>query len=116
MDRGAVAARPGKSLYAGGEHLQGRRVLIGLILVILLLLTSPVRAAETDADIEGWLDSVVMLVTGPAWCSGVVIDEAGTVATAYHCVTMGRKSTVRLRSGEEYTGRTIAAQNVGSSR
>ena len=89
--------------------MQGRRVLIGLSLVILLTLTSPARAAEPEPDLEDWLDSVVMLVTGPAWCSGVVIDEAGTVATAYHCVAMGRKSTVSTRSGEEYTGRTIAA-------
>ncbi len=75
--------------------------------------------------IETWLDSVVLLLTGNAWCSGVVIDDQGTVATAYHCVANGLRPTVRLRpptSGGAvteddeghpteviYVGRTIAA-------
>ena len=79
--------------------------------MLWLYLTGKVMAAEPQSapQIERWLDRVVMLVTGPAWCSGVVIDEVGTVATAYHCVAMGRKSEVRLRDGRTFTGSTTAA-------
>jgi len=73
-------------------------------------------AGATDAspdEIEGWLDSVVMLVTGPSWCTGVVIDDQGTVATAYHCVASGRRSEVSLRDGRSFTGRPIAADPDG---
>ena len=66
-------------------------------------------ADASPEQVEGWLDSVVMLVTGPAWCSGVVVDDAGTVATAYHCVASGRRSQVRTRDGARHIGRTIAA-------
>ncbi|MBL8615429.1 MAG: trypsin-like peptidase domain-containing protein [Deltaproteobacteria bacterium] len=59
--------------------------------------------------VERWLDSVVLLVTGPGWCSGAVIDAQGTIATAYHCVSGGQRPRVRLRDGTEHTGRTIAA-------
>lgn len=60
-------------------------------------------------EIDRWLGSVVMLVTGPAWCAGVVVDDAGTVATAYHCVASGRKTQVSLRDGREFTGTPFAA-------
>ena len=62
------------------------------------------------AEIRSWLDSVVLLVTGPAYCSGVVIDEQGTVATAYHCIANGHKSEVHTRGGDMEMGRTIAAR------
>jgi len=61
-------------------------------------------------QIQSWLDSVVLLVTGPAFCSGVVIDDEGTVATAYHCVANGHKSEVHTREGTVAMGRTIAAR------
>lgn len=66
-----------------------------------------VQPASPDA-IESWLDSVVVLVTGPAWCSGVVLDDT-TIATAYHCVATGMRTRVRTRSGAEYMGRMVAA-------
>ncbi len=70
---------------------------------------APPRAPDASPQaIEGWLDSVVILVTGPAWCSGVVID-AHTVATAYHCVASGMKTQVRTRGGDRFIGRTRAA-------
>jgi len=77
--------------------------------MLWVYLTGVAAAEEPSVDIERWLDSVVMLVTGPAWCSGVVIDDVGTVATAYHCIAMGRESRVSTRDGQEYIGETIAA-------
>ena len=73
------------------------------------------RAVEPPAfaaprDIERWLDSVVMLITGPAWCSGVVIDDQGTVATAYHCVASGLRPQVHTRGGDVFVGRTQAGR------
>jgi hypothetical protein len=75
------------------------------MLSILIMLTSlgSVRAdapQSTPDRVQHWMDSVVLLVTGPAWCSGVVIDDEGTVATAYHCIANGQKTEVRLRSGD----------------
>lgn len=66
-------------------------------------------AAATPAEIQRWLDSVVLLVTGPAWCTGVIIDDQGTVATAYHCVASGRRPRVDLRDGRSYVGKAVAA-------
>ena len=76
--------------------------------------TAPAAAPEVEAPpvvppVERWLDSVVLLVTGPGWCSGAVIDAQGTIATAYHCVSGGQRPRVRLRDGSEHVGRTIAA-------
>jgi S1-C subfamily serine protease len=59
--------------------------------------------------VEVWMESVVLLLTGPAWCTGVLVDDKGTVATAYHCVASGQKTEVRTRKGEDFIGRTIAA-------
>lgn len=89
-----------------------------MVLLLGCLLAGPAHAEEIPAHrpvsaevIEGWLDSVVLLLTGNAWCSGVVIDDEGTVATAYHCVANGLRPTVRVRGEEDerYVGRTIAA-------
>ena len=56
-----------------------------------LCLLQPVAWSHDEREpaypVDEWLDSVVLLLTGPAWCSGVLIDDQGTVATAYHCVS-----------------------------
>ncbi len=39
---------------------------------------------------------------------GVVIDDAGTVATAHHCIASGLRPRVTRRSGEVSIGRTIS--------
>lgn len=70
---------------------------------------APPAEPLTDA-LARWQDSVVMLVTGPAWCSGVLIDDKGTVATAYHCVASGNRPEVTLRDGRSAIGRTVAAR------
>ena len=69
-----------------------------------------VKAAEfSPSDIDLWLDSVVLLLNNGAWCSGVVVDEEGTIATAYHCVASGRETIVELRSGKQAKAELIAA-------
>ncbi len=66
-------------------------------------------AVEPAADtVDRWSDSVVLLSTGSTWCAGVVVDERGTVATAYHCVASGRRVRVRTRTGTEGWGRATA--------
>jgi len=55
------------------------------------------------------MESVVLLLTGPAWCTGVVIDEQGTVATAYHCVASGLRPEIRARNGDQFIGKMVAA-------
>lgn len=84
-------------------------VLVALVAIVLPALAAPEPpAGALPGQVERWLDSVVMLVTGPAWCSGVVIDEQGTVLTAYHCVANGRRPHIVLRDGTRVTGRTTA--------
>ena len=87
------------------------RLLFG-IPVLWLMFIGP-ASAETQASlpdrVEQWMDHVVLLLTGPAWCTGVVIDDAGTVATAYHCVASGLRTEVRTRKGGHYIGKMIAA-------
>ncbi|MGB0637940.1 MAG: S1C family serine protease [Myxococcota bacterium] len=70
----------------------------------------PSKGPQALADsVEVWMESVVLLLTGPAWCTGVLVDDKGTVATAYHCVASGQKTAVRTRSGDEFIGKTVAA-------
>ena len=69
----------------------------------------PTPSVQLADKVEVGMESVVLLLTGPAWCTGVLIDDEGTVATAYHCVASGQKTEVRTRSGDEFVGRTIAA-------
>lgn len=73
-------------------------------------LTAPGPVMATPSEISTWLDSVVLLVTGPAYCSGVVIDDEGTVATAYHCVASGLRSRVTTRDGASGKGRVLATR------
>lgn len=63
---------------------------------------------EAPVEVLTWLESVVLLVSGPAFCAGVVIDDRGTVATAYHCVANGRKPSVQTRAGDRFRGRVLA--------
>jgi hypothetical protein len=88
--------------------------MLAALLAVSLLITTAVAQVEAPAGgaaalpVEGWLDSVVLVVAGPAWCSGVVIDADGTVATAYHCVAGGRRPQVRTRDGGRFVGRVTA--------
>ena len=65
---------------------------------------------ETLPDrVDDWLNSVVLLTTGSSFCSGVVIDDAGAIATAYHCVAAGRPSRVETRDGLRVSAEMISA-------
>lgn len=55
-----------------------------------------------------WLDAIVLIVTGSSTCAGVLIDDKGTIATAYHCVATGLRSQVTTRDGESTLARTVA--------
>jgi Trypsin-like peptidase domain len=89
-------------------------VTVLLLLLLLVGLGAPVRADASPAQLAAWTDSVVLLVTGPAMCSGFVIDDVGTVATAYHCVAGGQRPQVHPRHPlpggvRAVIGRTVAA-------
>lgn len=55
-----------------------------------------------------WLDTIVLLVNGPALCSGVVVNPTGVVATAYHCVAAGGRPAVEWRDGTKVRGTVFA--------
>jgi S1-C subfamily serine protease len=74
-----------------------------------LILVVASAAAAPQPDPEPWLESVVLLTTGASICAGALIDDQGTVATAYHCVASGRRPRVETRGGEGGVGRVIAA-------
>ncbi|MDP2317119.1 MAG: serine protease [Pseudomonadota bacterium] len=73
--------------------------------------------------LDVWLDSVVLLQTGPSLCAGVVVEAADlpvavtivageaprrVVATAYHCVATGLAPLVKFRGGSQQVGRVLA--------
>jgi S1-C subfamily serine protease len=56
-----------------------------------------------------WLDSVVLLRTGPSTCAGVLLDgRPGIVATAYHCVATGMTPLVVFHDRSSAEGEVIA--------
>ncbi len=74
----------------------------------MALAMEDVPASPAPRLVNRWLDSVVLLVTGPSWCGGVVVDEQGLVATAYHCVANGARPTIRTRDGTRVGGEVVA--------
>ena len=56
------------------------------LLLLSLGRTSQAHSEVSSQEIQGWLDAVVLLTNNGAFCSGALIDEEGTVLTAYHCV------------------------------
>ncbi len=78
------------------------------MILLLLALTGVSPAADPDL-VEAWGASVVRLDMAGASCAGVVIDDQGTVATAYHCVSGSRRPRVETRNGLRAKGRVTAA-------
>ena len=81
-----------------------------MISLILSALTFGHTEAHTalPEDINRWLDSVVLLQTDGAWCSGAVI-ASDQVVTAYHCVATGGQSRIELRDGRVFEGHAVSA-------
>lgn len=64
-------------------------------------------AAPVDA-----LESVVFLQIGSTSCAGALIDDRGTVATAYHCVAMGGRPVASLRDGQRGVGQVLGVDRA----
>ena len=60
-----------------------------------------------------WLDALVLIVTGSSTCAGTIVDERGTIATAYHCVATGLRSEITAHDGSVTVARVVAA-DVGN--
>ena len=56
------------------------------------------------------VDGVVLLKQGSTTCAGSVIDEKGTILTAYHCVAAGGRVSVTTESGQKTTAKVVSAQ------
>lgn len=78
-----------------------------LLLLLSLLLPRSARAWQPE-QVAAWSQSVVRLTIGGASCSGVIVDDQGTVATAYHCVAGSRRPRVEVRDGPPLPSRVIA--------
>ncbi len=59
------------------------------------------------------VEAVVRLVQGAGTCAGAFIDDAGTVATAYHCVAKGGRPKVWTHDGRVAVGRVISVDVAG---
>lgn len=53
------------------------------------------------------LDPVVVVMQGDALCAGAIMDAEGHVATAYHCVVSGGRTTVETASGERFRAEVV---------
>ena len=74
-----------------------------------------VQTSTPAAEVQSWLDSVVVVLNAGAWCSGSVIDDPSSeeegdflVLTAYHCVLSGGKSDLIFRNKQESRAELIA--------
>lgn len=59
------------------------------------------------ADVDDWLDAVVLLQQGSTTCAGAWIDPDGAIATAYHCVASGGRVRILDRGGAVTRGRVV---------
>ena len=82
---------------------------VGMML-FLFLISSVLAHPDSNKSvlIQQWLDAVVLLTNNGAFCSGAVIDERGTVLTAYHCIASGRNTHVETRDGKVFEAKTVA--------
>ena len=76
--------------------------------MFVLLFIIQFAYAVTPDNIEQWMDSIALIITGPAYCSGAVIDNRGTVVTAYHCIATGQTSLVQLEDGTTGFSKIVA--------
>ena len=76
---------------------------------MIFLLSSLFANAAAPESVDNWMESVVLIITGPGYCSGVVIEKEGLVATAHHCISSGLSPLVRFENGNEYVAEIVAA-------
>ena len=84
-----------------------RHLLLLLFAGFALFGARPAAAWQPD-QVAAWSDSVVKLTTGGSACSGVLVDDQGTIATAYHCVAGPRRPRVEGRDGQAVPAVVIA--------
>jgi hypothetical protein len=77
------------------------------MLLLGFLLSLPSFSAPAP-DVESWMESVVLVLNGPAFCTGAVIGD-NLVATAYHCVATGLRSEIEFEDGGTFLASTVAA-------
>lgn len=58
------------------------------------------------------MESVVRVVQGSSSCAGTLVDDAGTVLTAWHCVTQGGRPWVELRDGTAGPARILGVDRA----
>lgn len=73
------------------------------------ILLSLAWAGEPSAEA---MEAVVLVLQGSSMCSGALIDDRGTVATAYHCVASGGRPKVTTRGGQVALGRVRAVDRA----
>ena len=80
------------------------------MMLSLFLISSVMAHPDSNQSVllQQWLDSVVLLTNNGAFCSGAVIDDRGTVLTAYHCIASGRNTHVETRFGKVFEAKTVA--------
>ena len=74
---------------------------------VLFLYSSFAWSASTD-ELNQWMNSVVLLTNGPAFCSGVLISK-DQVATAYHCAVSSNKTAVYWENEDQAQARLLYA-------
>jgi hypothetical protein len=60
--------------------------------------------AALAAEVEPWLEAVVLVQQGSTMCAGVHVG-GGRIATAYHCVASGGRPLLTTRDGTRVSGR-----------
>jgi hypothetical protein len=73
-------------------------------------LTLDVPLAVPVAPAVDVRDAVVVVHHAGGTCAGSVIDAAGTIVTAYHCVTSGWRARVETRDGVWATARVLSSK------
>lgn len=73
-----------------------------------VLATGLAVAEPVPSDVPAMQARTVRLVNGPGLCAGVLIDDQGTIATAYHCVSTGRRTSVETWEGETAIAKVVS--------
>ncbi len=77
-------------------------------MITALLFGIQIAFASSNDQIQSWMDDLLLVITGPAYCSGVLVDEQGTIATAYHCISNGQTPNIYLKDGRHHKGQILA--------